>query len=272
LKEKDEFWTLNYELQIGGKVAVKVKNIMDEKNKLTTREQLKTYFEIGDRPTENQFAELINSYAHLSEFNFGLSIRPSATTSFKFYHFYKADNVMNSGAGHKIVESLPDVDPKEIEGYSHILSRIVYYKHLDVKLVGDIDIKKHQPKIIIERYKQRKKLPNGYVKPAGFYKEKMADAKRWNRKSEYIIGSKETIVDIEPIHYFRPHSNYKEFLPSGSINKSESFKYNHRKPFAVAQAILEININGIIYKSRPVGMKIILGSSGTFDAINFVFH
>ncbi|RZJ46865.1 MAG: hypothetical protein EOO44_22570 [Flavobacterium sp.] len=245
---------------------------MKEKNTLTTRDELKTYFEIGDQPTENQFAELIDSYAHLSEFNFGLSIRPSGKTSFKYYHFYKADDVMNSGAGHKIVESLPEISPEKIEGYSHILSRCVYYKNLDVKLVGEIDIENHQPKIIIERYKQRKRMQSGYVKPAGFYKEKMADAKRWNRKSEYSIEKNETTIDIEPIHYFRPHADYKEFLPSGSVNKPDSFKYiKHRKPFAVAQAILEININGIIYRSRPVGMKIILGSSGKHDAINFVF-
>lgn len=244
-----------------------------EKNKLTTREELKSFFETGDYPTESQFAELINSYAHLNEFNFGLSIRPSGNTSSKYYDFYKADNLMNSGAGHKIIENSPENSPEEIEGYSLILSRTVYYKSLDIRLIGEIDIVKHKPKIIIERYKQRKKMSSGSVKPAGFYQEKMSDAALWNRKSEYCIDANETIIDIEPIHYFRPAANFKEFLPSGSINRSGSFKYTkYRKPFTVIQAILEIDINGTAYRSRPVEMKIILGSSGEYDAINFAFN
>ncbi|WP_144282636.1 hypothetical protein [Chryseobacterium echinoideorum] len=242
-------------------------------NKLTTREQLKSYFETGDFPTENEFAELINSYAHLNEFNFGLSIRSSGNTSSRYYDFYKADDIMNSGAGHKIVESSPENIAAKIEGYSHVLSRIVCYKSLDIKLIGEIDIEKHQPKIIIERYKQRKRMPNGNTKPAGFYQEKMSDAELWNRKSEYLIKSNETVIDIEPIHYFRPAANFKEFLPSGSINRPGSFKYTkYRKPFTVIQATLEININGTAYRSRPVGIKIILGSSGEYDAVNFVFN
>ena len=35
-----------------------------EKNKLATRDQLKTYFETGKRPTENQFSDLIDSLKH----------------------------------------------------------------------------------------------------------------------------------------------------------------------------------------------------------------
>ena len=246
---------------------------MKEKNKLTTREELRSFFETGDYPTENQFAELINSYAHLNEFNFGLSIRPSGHTSSKYYDFYKADNIMNSGAGHKIIENSSGNIPAKIDGYSHILSRTVYYKCLDIKLIGEIDIEKHQPKIIIERYKQRKKMPSGAVKPAGFYQEKMSDAALWNRKSEYVIEANETVIDINPIHYFRPAANFKEFLPSGSISRPGSFKYSkYRKPFTVIQAILEININGTAYRSRPVGIKIILGSSGENDAINFAFN
>lgn len=116
-------------------------------------------------------------------------------------------------------------------------------------------------------------MSSGSVKPAGFYKEKMSDAELWNRKSEYAVDSNEIIIDIEPIHYFRPAANFKEFLPSGSINRSSSFKYTkYRKPFTVIQAILEIDINGTAYRSRPVGMKIILGSSGEYDAINFAIN
>lgn len=35
--------------------------------KITTREELKTYFQTGDNPTENQFAELIDAYWHKKE-------------------------------------------------------------------------------------------------------------------------------------------------------------------------------------------------------------
>jgi len=35
--------------------------------KITTREELKTYFQTGDNPTENQFAELIDAYWHKEE-------------------------------------------------------------------------------------------------------------------------------------------------------------------------------------------------------------
>lgn len=38
-----------------------------KKNKLTTKEELKTYFETGDRPNENQFSELIDAYWHKEE-------------------------------------------------------------------------------------------------------------------------------------------------------------------------------------------------------------
>ena len=246
---------------------------MGDIKKLTSRKELKTFFETGDRPTESQFSDLIDSYAHLNEFNFGLSIRSSAQTSARFYHFYIAKDVENSGAGHLTVEGNEKDKPEMIDDYHYILSRNVHYKSLDIALVGEIDIEKHQPKIIIERYKQRKVLRSGYVKPAGFYKEKIEDAKRWNRCSEYEIKSKNTIIDIEPIHYFRPKDDYKEFMPSGSVNKRGTFKYKrHRKPFVPIQILLEININGNIYRSRPVKMKIILGSSGEYDAINFAYN
>lgn len=39
-------------------------NIMEEINKLTEREELKTYFETGKYPTQSQFAELIDSLRH----------------------------------------------------------------------------------------------------------------------------------------------------------------------------------------------------------------
>ena len=45
---------------------------MEEEKNLKTRDELKKYFETGDKPTESQFGELIDSYAHLDEFNFGL--------------------------------------------------------------------------------------------------------------------------------------------------------------------------------------------------------
>lgn len=35
-----------------------------ERNEITTREKLKTYFQLGDYPTQNEFAELIDSFRH----------------------------------------------------------------------------------------------------------------------------------------------------------------------------------------------------------------
>jgi hypothetical protein len=246
---------------------------MEEDKKIMTRDELKKYFETGARPTEAQFTELIDSYAHLNEFNFGLSVKPSGGTAKKYYHFYKADDVKNSGAGHKTVGVSKGSKPQYIDGYSHILSRNVLYKSLDIKLIGAIDIAKHQPKIIIERYKQRKKMPSGFLKSAGFYKENTWDAAQWNRKSEYSVNANEMVLDIEPIHYFKPHASFKEFSPSGSINRPGSFKYSrHSKPFVPIQLKLQIHIDGIAYTSQPVGLKIILGSSGESDAINFVFN
>lgn len=236
------------------------------------RDELKKYFEKGDRPTEAQFSELIDSYVHLNEFNFGVSVKPSGETFANNYDFYIAKDVMNSGAGHKIIQSQEGEPAKEIEKYFHVLSRKVLYKKLDIEIIGNIDIEKHQPKIIIKRYKQRRKLKSGFLKTAGFYQENPWDAESWNRKSEYYVKSKEMILDIEPIHYFKPNSdNYKEFSPSGTINRPGSFKYSiHKKTFLPIQIELEIMINEVAYRSKPVNLKIILGSSGENDAINYI--
>lgn len=245
---------------------------MEEDENLKTREELKEYFETGDYPTQTQFAELIDSYAHLNEFNFGLSVRSSGDTLKKYYHFYWAENREKSGAGHKAVEAIEDSEPEIIEGYEHILSRNVFYKNLDIELIGGIDIIEHQPKIIIERYRQRKKFPSKFIRAAGFYKEDNLNATQWNRKSEYNVDKKKIELDIQPINYFKPARTFKEFAPSGSLFRPGSYKYSmHEKPFEVIQLVLEIKINGIAYRSKPVGLKIILGSSGDKDAVNFLF-
>ncbi|NQY05776.1 MAG: hypothetical protein HRT68_06115 [Flavobacteriaceae bacterium] len=238
------------------------------------RDILKTYFETGDYPTEAQFAKLIDSYAHLNEFNFGLDVKPSGDYKRNYYHFYRATNVRDSGAGHKIVEATVGSTPPTYGGYNHILSRNVLYKTLQIALIGEIDIAKHQPKVIVERYKQRKKYPSGYIRPAGFYKENTWDAQLWNRKSEYEVSSNTMNLDLKPVHYFRPSigsNNYKEFQPSGSIFRRDSFKFSkHGKPFVPIRLKLQINIDGILYHSKPVDLRIILGTSGEFDAINFM--
>jgi hypothetical protein len=274
---------------------------MTEEKNITIRENLKDYFQTGDYPTESQFGELIDAYAHLNEFNFGLSVKPSGDTFNKYYHFYNSDNPQKSGAGHKIVEAIPtiealkeeeamekaltfksrkkvdmsiEINPEDIKGYKHILSRNVLYKKLNIELVGNIDIEKYQPKIIIERYKQRKIMPSGFRKPAGFYQEKPSDAAKWNRKSEYKVDANKMVLDLEPIHYFRPNysTDFKYFSPSGSLNRPGSFQYSrHQKVFVPIQLSLQILINGIAYTSKPVGLKIILGSAYEKDAINFIF-
>lgn len=243
-----------------------------------TRDILKTYFETGDQPTESQFAQLIDSYAHLDEFNFGISVKSSGTYNSAFYHFYRALNVRDSGAGHKIVEAAQGSTPQTIGGYNHILSRTVLYKTLEVTLVGGIDITKHQPKLIIERYRQRKKYPSGYTRPAGFYKENTWDAQEWGRESEYSVTANKMNIDLKPINYFRPgtvSANYEEFLPSGVLGtniRPGSFKFKrHAKPYLPIRLKLQITIDGIPYISHPLDLKIILGTSGQEDAINFVF-
>ncbi len=245
---------------------------------IKTREELKKYFETGDRPTENQFSQLIDGYVHLNELNFGLTVTPTVNTYSDYYDFYLAEHV-GGYEGHKIIRTEYRVKPQIFENYQHILSRQVYYKKLNIKLIGDIDIEKHQPKIIIKRYRQRKKLRSGYVRPSGFIQEKPSDAIQWNRNSEYIVTNKHMELDIEPIHYFKPNDRgydssyeiYKSFSPSGTIKRLGSFKHSvHQKTFLPITMQVQIVINGIPYLSYPVALKIILGSAGETDAINFI--
>ncbi|MFT5891742.1 MAG: hypothetical protein ACI9Y7_001849 [Dokdonia sp.] len=236
------------------------------------RETLKTYFETGDRPTESQFAELIDSYAHLNELNFGLTVRILGNLKYGFYHFYIADNVQFSNGGHRIIQANAGSKPARLSQYTHVLSRHIAHKQLEVKIHGAIDLVKHQPKIIIERYKQKKKLESGYVKPAGFYKEKMEDAAFWNRKSEYEVTARDMTLDIEPIHYFKPDASFNKFKPSGTIRRDGSFIYSrHAKPFVPIQIKLQIIIDNVAYTSHPIDLKIVLGSGDITEAINFAF-
>ena len=246
---------------------------------IKTREELKKYFERGDRPTENQFSQLIDGYVHLNELNFGLTVTPTARTYRNYYDFYIVDNTENSVANHKIIASEYRKSPEILEGYHHVLNRYVLYKKLNIALTGDIDIEKHQPKIIIKRYRQRKKYRSGYVRPARFIQEKPSDAKLWNRNSEYIVTGKHMELDIEPIHYFKPNSegdenpylSYKNFSPSGTIKRPGSFKYSvHKKTFLPITMQVQIVISGKTYLSHPVALKIVLGSAGENDAINFI--
>ncbi|MFT5891743.1 MAG: hypothetical protein ACI9Y7_001850 [Dokdonia sp.] len=236
------------------------------------RETLKTYFETGDRPTESQFAELIDSYAHLNELNFGLTVRPSGDLKYEFYHFYVANNIQFSNGGHRIIQANAGSEPAVLSQYTHVLSRQIPYKQLEVKIHGAIDLVKYQPKIIIERYKQKKKLTSGYVKPAGFYKEKMEDAAFWNRKSEYEVTARDMTLDIGPIHYFKPDTRFNNFKPSGTKRRDGSFIYSrHAKPFVPIQIKLQITIDDVAYTSHPIDLKIVLGSGDVTDAINFAF-
>ncbi len=239
---------------------------------ITTRQELKTYFETGDRPTEGEFSELIDGYVHLKELNFGLTLRSSAETFNKYYDFYRADDLPNTSVGHRTIESVEGREPDQIHGYTHILGQTVFYKKMHITLDGIDDILEYKPKVILKRYKQKKKLKNGNIRKAHFAQEREMDAQQWNRKSEYIIEEKESLLDFEPIHYFRPHfeGGYKEFSPSGSNYKPGDFKFTkHGKPFVPAQIMLEIMINGMPYRSLPVAFKIVLGTSGPDDAINY---
>jgi len=243
---------------------------MEENNTLTPREELKTYFETGKYPTESQFGRFIDNYLHLNELNFGLDIKASAEWTAKYYHFYRAGNIEKSGRGHINLEAEYESLPPQIENYVHIFSRSVSYKYLKVKLSNDLNIDKYKPKIIIKRYKQKKKIKAGF-KDAGFYKEQLLDAQSLGRMSEYPVTSKEMILDINPIHYFKPGSEFNEFYPSGTLTRPGSFRHtvHHRKPFSLIQMLLEIEINGKKYTSYPVNIKIILGRDFN-DLVNYI--
>ncbi|WP_346985731.1 hypothetical protein [Chryseobacterium sp. POE27] len=246
---------------------------MEEINKLTQREELKTYFETGKYPTQSQFGRFIDNYVHLNEFNFGLEIKPTGDHKRKHYHFYVAEKLADTNRGHLNIESAKDSTPDVIDRYTHILSRDISYKSLNIKLSGELDIDKHQPKIIIKRYKQKKILRSGYIKPSGFYQELPEDAKSWDRQSEYPVKSNEMVLDINPISYFRPGKDYRDFYPAGTFNRPGSFRYSvhHRKPFSLIQMLLEIDINGTKFRSNPVTIKIILGRDGN-DLINYIIN
>jgi len=243
---------------------------MEENNTLIPREELKTYFETGKYPTESQFGRFIDNYLHLNELNFGLDVKASADWTAKYYHFYRAGNIEKSGRGHINLEAEYESLPPQIENYVHAFSRNISYKYLKVKLSNDLNIDKYKPKIIIKRYKQKKKIKDGF-KDAGFYKEQLLDAQSLGRMSEYPVTSKEMTLDINPIHYFKPGSEFNEFYPSGTLTRPGSFRHtvHHRKPFALIQMLLEIEINGRKYTSHPVNIKIIMGRNMT-DLVNYI--
>ncbi len=238
------------------------------------RSILKQYFKTGDRPTQAQFQELIDSYAHLNEFNFGLSVKASGQYENAHYHFYIADDIPNSGAGHIIIIAKPGDKHETVKFYNHLFSQTVLYRTLDITLEGGLDIKTYEPKIIIERYKQKKRLRSGYVRPAGYYKENTWDAEMWGRSSEYSMTGHHMLLDINPIQYFRPtDEKYYNLVPSGSFSRNGSFKFSrHNKPFVPIRLKVQVNINGVNYTSRPVDTKIVLGTSSESDVINYIFH
>lgn len=244
-----------------------------EEKKITQREELKTYFETGKYPTQTQFGRFIDNYILLNEFNFGLEVKATGNSKKKYYHFYVAEDIEKSGKGHINIEDSEGNEAKKIDKYVHVLSRNIAYKCLNVKLLTELDIDKYQPKIIIKRYKQQKTLKSGHLKSAGFYQELPLDAESWGRQSEYPVTSNEMVIDLNPINYFRPNADYREFYPSGTFNRPGSFKYsrNHRKPYALIQMYLEIDVNGIKLKSQTVNIKIILGRDEN-DLINYIIN
>lgn len=155
---------------------------MEALNTLTQREELKTYFETGKYPTESQFGRFIDNYVHLNELNFGLDIKASSSWRSKNYHFYRAENIEKSGRGHINMEAEPGSEPKNVDKYRYAFSSNISYKYLKVKLPNGLDIDKYQPKIIIKRYKQKKKIKGG-MRDGGFYQEYLPDAKSWGRAS-----------------------------------------------------------------------------------------
>jgi len=246
---------------------------MEEMNKFTQREELKTYFETGKYPTQSQFGRFIDNYVHLNEFNFGLEIKPTGNYNVKNYHFYVAEDRQNTNRGHLTIENTGADSPERIDGYTHVLSRNVAYKLLNIKLSNDLDLDKYQPKIIIKRYKQKKRLQSGFMKSAGFYQELTKDAESWGRQSEYPVKSTEMVLDINPVNYFRPGSDYRDFYPAGTMNRPGSFRHSvhHRKPYSLIQMLLEIDVNGTKFRSNPVTIKIVLGREEN-DVITYIIN
>ncbi|MEC3874319.1 hypothetical protein [Chryseobacterium salviniae] len=246
---------------------------MEEINKFTQREELKTYFETGKYPTESQFGRFIDNYVHLNEFNFGLEIKPTGTYNVKNYHFYLAQDRQHTHRGHLTVENTEGNSPEQIDGYYHVLTRNIGYKLLNIKLSNNLDFDKHQPKIIIKRYKQKKNLRSGFMKSAGFYQELTKDAESWGRQSEYPVKSAEMVLDINPVHYFRPGPDYRDFYPAGTFSRPGSFRHSvhHRKPYSLIQMLLEINVNGTTFRSNPVTIKIVLGREES-DVITYIIN
>ncbi len=265
-------------------------------NNATPREDLKKYFQTGDRPTENQFAALLESYAHLNEFNFGISAKATPHSENKYYHFYKAVDYRHP-VGHLIEEGDENVEPEltkkihtTVSGDTHggeakpktlrkdyeyelILSRQVFYKKLEVELNSAIDIENQNPRIIIERYRQTKqKMGSAHKRANGYLRENKIDAEITKRQSEIIVDSHKMVIDLEPIRYFRPAPDYKDFKPSGSLRRRGSYLMTkHYKPFECLRMRLQIQINGTKYLSQPVYFKVLLGTSDRFDPINFIF-
>lgn len=96
---------------------------------IRTRQELKTYFERGDRPTEQEFSELIDGYVHLNELNFGFSVRPTSETYYEYYDFYISEKLPNVGMGHIINKGQEGKDPEYFEDYKHVLGRPVGFKN-----------------------------------------------------------------------------------------------------------------------------------------------
>jgi len=81
------------------------------------------------------------------------------------------------------------------------------------------------------------------------------------------------VIDLNPINYFKPNADYREFSPSGTFTRPGSFKYSthHRKPYSLIQMLLEIDVNGTKLRSQPVDIKIILGRDDN-DSINYIIN
>ncbi|MDI1257333.1 MAG: hypothetical protein PSV16_14660 [Flavobacterium sp.] len=265
--------------------------------KPTTRDGLKEYFKTGERPSQEQFAELFDSYTHLNELNFGITATSTADTENQYYRFYKAIDLKNpigyitvkaEEEEEGIIEEFEpfseapqnDILKKDMaktaeteapEGYRHVLSRRIYYKKIAVKISKSIDLATYSPVIIIERYRQSKKNKNG-LRPKGYLQENERDATKAQRKSEYPVTGHDMVIDLEPIHYFSPADKYQNFTPSGSLKKKGSFVMTSQsKPFELARLSLKIKINGISYRSQPIHFRIVLGTSHDADPINFIF-
>lgn len=211
-------------------MAIKDKNILRE------------YFESGDKPTQQQFRDLIDSLSHKNEIIPEFII--SRGKDYANFEYTNAAGLTPNGKA--------------------------YY--LDIKINEGIDFNTMNPKFIIYRYKPKRRKPGGIVKPAGWYHEKPEDAVLNHRISEIEITQNNIKLDIKPQHYFKKHEagNYSYYYPTGYQVAGGKWTKKGNKSYIYLQIRLQVNILGKLILSPPKTVRLLHEFKGlyTYELIN----